>query len=317
MRLYFILILFNCFLLAEYSGGFPGASFQYGTNAREIALSRSTLSTYNTGFNSFINPALLPNIKNNEYGFSHFLMSLDRSIQTISISRPLPPSAGVSMSFFRSGTDNIIETSSDFGDVLGNLSHSEGFGMLSFGIDLGKISGGFNIKAYFNNLDNYSGDGIGVDLGVLYEINQNINFALKLNNLSGNYSWDIDSQKYEEDILNNYSVGFSYNDNRNLIMTSQIDFLPIVINTDNNKNELYEIYRIGLEYNIDYFMGKEVPIILRSGIRLDDNKSFYSMGFGFPVIINNKLVLNIDYALDPGLVDEGISHLFSFTILNY
>ncbi|SVE54151.1 uncharacterized protein METZ01_LOCUS507005, partial [marine metagenome] len=75
--------------------------------------------------------------------------------------------------------------------------------------------------------------------------------------------------------------------------------------------------RIGLEYNIDYFMGKEVPIILRSGIRLDDNKSFYSMGFGFPVIINNKLVLNIDYALDPGLVDEGISHLFSFTILNY
>ena len=103
MRLYFILILFNCFLLAEYSGGFPGASFQYGTNAREIALSRSTLSIYNTGFNSFINPALLPNIKNNEYGFSHFLMSLDRSIQTISISRPLPPAAGVSLSFFRSG----------------------------------------------------------------------------------------------------------------------------------------------------------------------------------------------------------------------
>ena len=33
--------------------------------------------------------------------------------------------------------------------------------------------------------------------------------------------------------------------------------------------------------------------------------------------MNDKLVLNIDYALDPGLVDEGISHLFSFTILNY
>ena len=117
--------------------------------------------------------------------------------------------------------------------------------------------------------------------------------------------------------LNNYSFGLSYNDNRSLIITSQVDFFPIVINADNNKNELYKIYRIGLEYNTNYFIGKEVPIILRSGIRLDDNKSFYSMGFGFPVIINNKLVLNIDYALDPGLVDEGISHLFSFTILNY
>ena len=55
------------------------------------------------------------------------MMSLDRSVQTLSISRPLPPSAGVSLSFFRSGTDNIVGTSSDFGDVIGNLVHSEGY----------------------------------------------------------------------------------------------------------------------------------------------------------------------------------------------
>ena len=314
---YFIILLFHCLLLGNYSAGYPGASFQYGTNAREIALSRSTISTYCTGFNSFINPALLPNIKNNEYGFSYFAMSLDRSIQSLSISRPLPPSAGVSLSFFRSGTDNIIETSSANGSPLGNISHSEGFGMLSFGIDLGSLSGGFNIKAYFSSLDNYSGNGIGFDLGILYEINQNTNFALKFNNLSGSYSWDIDSEKYEEDILSNYSIGLSYNDNENLLITSQVDFLPIIIDSESRKNELYKIYRMGLEYNINYFMEKEFPIIFRSGIKSDDNKAFYSMGFGIPIKINNKLVLNIDYALDPGLIDEGISHLFSFTILNY
>jgi len=36
-----------------------------------------------------------------------------------------------------------------------------------------------------------------------------------------------------------------------------------------------------------------------------------------PIKINNSMILNIDYALDPGLVDEGISHLFSFSLLNY
>ena len=40
--------------MGDYSAGFPGSNFQYGTNAREVALSKSTLSTYNTGFNSFI-----------------------------------------------------------------------------------------------------------------------------------------------------------------------------------------------------------------------------------------------------------------------
>ena len=317
MKKYFIIILFNYFLLGDYSGGFPGSNFHYGSNAREIALSKSTLSTYSTGFNSFINPALLPNIDNNEYGFSHFIMSLDRSIQALSISRPLPPSAGVSLSFFKSGTDNIMETSLDFGDVIGNISHSEGFGMLSFGINLGSLSAGFNIKAYFNNLDNYSGNGIGFDLGALYTVNKNINLALKLNNISAGYSWDIDSEKYDEDILQNHSIGLSYNNNDNLLITSQIDFLPITIDSNTHESDIFEIYRLGFEYRLNSFNNNKFPIILRSGIRNNQINTFTSFGFGIPIEINNKLILNIDYAIDPGLVNEGISHLFSFTILNY
>ena len=49
MKKYIICVSF-CFLIGDYSAGFPGANFQYGTNAREVALSKSTLSTYNTGF---------------------------------------------------------------------------------------------------------------------------------------------------------------------------------------------------------------------------------------------------------------------------
>ena len=35
-----------------------GSSFLVGTNARELALSNSLVSSYNMGFNSFSNPAL-------------------------------------------------------------------------------------------------------------------------------------------------------------------------------------------------------------------------------------------------------------------
>ena len=56
MKSQFIFILLQCILLGNYSGGSPGSSFKYGTNAREIALSQSTISTYNPGFNAFNNP---------------------------------------------------------------------------------------------------------------------------------------------------------------------------------------------------------------------------------------------------------------------
>jgi len=310
---YFILILLNCFLLADYSGGYPGASFNYGTNAREIALSRSTISTYNRGFNAFINPALLPQLKNNEYGFSYFLMSLGRSIQSVSISRPLPPSAGVGLSFFRVGTNNIIETNT-FGSEIGSLSHYEGYGMLSFGIDLGSLSGGFNIKAYFNDLYDYSGTGIGFDLGLLYE-RENINFAIKINNISSSYSWDIGSQQYEENIPTNYAIGFSYNKFKNLLLSTQINMIPIIVGPSNNSEKIYKKFHFGAEYILNY--KDKMPISIMMGLKEINNKISYSLGSGLPIKITEKIILNFDYALDLGLMDEGISQLISLTLVNY
>jgi len=304
-----IIFIVHFFLFGEYSGGYPGANFNYGSNAKDIALSRSTLSIYNKGFNAFINPALLPQIKNNEYGFSYFMMSLDRSIQTLSISRPLPPSAGVSLSIFSSGTNNITVTNS-FGSSVGTLSHSEGYGMISFGIDLGVLSGGFNMKAYFNNLDEYSAKGIGFDIGCLYRRNHT-NIAFKINNLLSGYSWDIDSA-YEEKIPLNYALGISYNKFRNLLLSSQINWIPIIENPLDKKEKLYSKFHFGAEYLLNY--KNSFPVFIRMGIKdLNDDISF-SLGFGIPFKIGKNINLHCDYALDPGLMNEGLSHLFSFTM---
>ena len=302
------IFIIHCLLFGEYSGGYPGANFNYGANAKDIALSKSTLSIYNKGFNAFINPALLPKVKNNEYGFSYFMMSLDRSIQSFSITRPLPPSAGVSLSFFSSRTGDIIETNS-FGSSIGNLSHFEGYGMISFGIDLGSISGGFNIKAYFNNLDEYSAKGIGFDLGGLYERND-LNIAFKINNLSSSYSWDIESAQYEEKIPVNYSIGLSYSKFKNILISSQINMIPII--QKNKKEKLFSKMHLGVEYSLNY--KDSFPMLVRMGIKELNNDLSFSLGFGMPFKIGKNLNLHLDYALDPGLVNEGLSHLFSFTI---
>ena len=318
----YILLLINFYLFANFYAGYPGSNFNFGTDARNISMSNSLVSTYNKGFVAFNNPALLPKISDNEYGFSHFLMSLDRSLQSVSIARPLPPSAGVSLSFFRIGTENIIQTNSGFGDQLSTLRYSQGYGMLSFGIDLGSLSGGFNFKTFFNNMDIYKSDSsIGFDLGFLYDFNEYMNLGIKISNLSSSFNWDINhlnqnqSVIYEEEIPVNHMIGFSYNLPDRFILSCQVDYLPVK-NSPSLSEHIYNKYKVGFEYyyNSDLLVNS---ISLRGGVSYIDNNIDYAFGFGIPFKISEFMILNIDYALDLGLVDQGLSHLFSFSLLNY
>ena len=92
---------------ADYGGGYAGAGFRYGSNAREFSLAGALIADKTPGFNPFSNPALLQFSKSNHIGLSINSMSLDRSVQSFSFSRRLPPSAGVGVAILRAGTDNI------------------------------------------------------------------------------------------------------------------------------------------------------------------------------------------------------------------
>ena len=70
-------------------------------------------------------------------------------------------------------------------------------------------------------------------------------------------------------------------------------------------------YKVGFE--LDLFKMKEIPLEIRLGLN-NKNESFnYTFGFGYSLLIKNNLNLGIDYALDTGLLDEGLSHLFTLT----
>ena len=83
---YFILLLVIGILFPS-SGGYAGSSYQYGSNARSIALSNSLISSYNKGYNPLTNPALLGRKSAElEYGFSYFDRNL---VDFLTISTPV------------------------------------------------------------------------------------------------------------------------------------------------------------------------------------------------------------------------------------
>ena len=52
---------------------------------------------------------------------------------------------------------------------------------------------------------------------------------------------------------------------------------------------------------------------VRLGLNSKNDSFNPSFGFGYNISMKNKLNLGIDYAIDIGMIDEGISHLFTLT----
>ena len=65
--------------MAGSGGQNPWATFDVPSNASDLALSQSNISSGSIGFYQFSNPALLPKIQGYSFGFCYNSMSLDSS----------------------------------------------------------------------------------------------------------------------------------------------------------------------------------------------------------------------------------------------
>ena len=297
-----LIILFIFFGLSYPSmGGITGSSYQYGTNARSISLSNALTANYNNGYNPLTNPALLGLVKKTEFGFSYFNLSLDRYIQSFSIVIPSPPIASIGISSHTLGTKNIA------GMTSGNVSTGfydawEGYIMLSFGLNLGDFLSGINFKILKNQISSSSADGIGLDFGLLYSHLSHFKFGIMVENLYSKYSWDIkngdDNISYDEDFPLIVKLGLATVFFKDCLILYQLDFLS-------DYDEI--LNKTGLELTFNNMK-------YRLGLNDKNNQLNYSIGFGTNIFkTKNDLNISMDYALDMGLVDEGTSHLFTFT----
>ena len=316
MRLHCILIMFGI-VFADYGGGYAGSGFRYGSNAREFSLASALVADKTSGFYVFSNPALLQFTKSNHVGVSFQNMSLDRSIQSFSFAKRLPPNAGVGLALLQSGTDNIQGKNSMNQDTE-LFSSSEIEGIISFGVGLGsKFALGINIKALFTTIyEDYKGNGISGDIGFIYKFNRRLFVGGIIKNLNASYNWKViigeDERSYEENFPLEYSMGLAYSGIKGVSLFIQEDIM-ITPNDDVNYRT-----RIGSEYKL------KNKIKLRGGLtqsygavpegtKIDGINLKPTFGIGAPLKVWQRQYTQLDYALDPGSVGEGLSHLFSFS----
>ena len=297
----FIIILIS-YVFSSGSSGYAGAAFRYGNNARAVAMANTVISNSNEGFNALSNPALLSQINGREYGISYFSMSQDRSVQVLSFSNSLPPFAGVSLSYVRVGTDNILLKDED-NNNLGSYNHYESYGSISFGTTFEKSSYGISLKAFFNKMpDGYTAKGIGIDFGYLFLINNYSNMGLICKNINSKYSWDSEENSiFEEEIPLIYSIGYSH--------FKEMYLLSIQHNSIQYENNKTSNITLGLEIDLNKTRFT-LPLYFRGGYQFE--KSLFSVGFGLPIKLYNDTEIIFDYALDPGSQSEGVNHLLSF-----
>ena len=318
-----VIIIFLIGLLsADYGGGYAGSGFRYGSNAREFSLAGTLIADKTPGFYAFSNPALLQYARSSQLGLSYQLMSLGRSIQSFSFVKNLPQKAAVGLAVLRAGTDDIQGRNS-MNEPTNTFSAEEIQGVISFGVSFGsRMALGINIKAFFASIapeiiDVQSGNGIGWDVGLVYKLNRYLIFGGVFENMNGNFIWQIakgDDQESNVELLpQTLKLGVAYTGYRRLSIYFQEDMVSTPGKYINYRS------RLGIEYRLSN------RIMIRGGLTQiqgvltsDEEKNGFnlkpSFGAGIPLKIWEEQNVRLDYALDPGSVGEGLSHLFSFSM---
>ena len=305
-------------VFADYGGGYAGSGFRYGSNAREFSLAGALVADKTPGFYAFSNPALLQFSRHNHIGISFQTMSLDRSIQSFSYARRLPPNAGLGIAILQSGTKNILGKD-DQNKETEYFSTQEKKFIISFGVAIGsKLALGINIKALFTTIyEDYKGNGISGDIGFIYKLNRRLYVGALMKNLLASYNWKViigeDERSYKEQFPQTYALGIVYSGLKKTSLLFQED---IMISPGDDVN--YRT-RIGSEYKLKNKVKlrgglKQSWGAIRRGTKMDGINLKPTFGVGAPLKVWQRQYIQLDYALDPGSVGEGLSHLFSFSL---
>ncbi len=291
-------------LMGQEHAGFAGNYFQYGVDARSIAMGNALAAGNNSQFPAFFNPAGVSALSDRKLLFSHQFLSLDRYQSVISFTAPLPPVAGISIGWIGAGVKYI-----DGRDLVGihtdELKATENAFLITFGIaPINRLNVGGTLKILKNQLPNNDGNiigkGVGFDFGILYKFIANGNIAIVVKNINSAYQW---SNKLTDDL------GIVYKDK---FPTQVVTGVQYRINSVNIVGEVESFiaegdylgmgYKVGAEYSYDdYFF--------RAGYR--NNR--FALGGGLLFKKYGKFDSFIDYALVIEPVTS-LTHVISYAI---
>jgi hypothetical protein len=169
----------------DQNGGAPGEWLSSFTGARTLGLGGAFVATADEPLGVVWNPAGLSRLDQNEARFETAHLFEGTSLNSLSFAVPGSrlPSFGVSMIHLSSGD---FERTNELNDPLGTFSAGNTAFLLTASKNFTpRLSVGGNLKVVRQSVEEYSGGGVGVDVGAIYEVMPNLAIGLSMLNLAG------------------------------------------------------------------------------------------------------------------------------------
>ena len=277
--------------------GTPGTFSRLGFGARGMGMGNAMTAVETGDISSAYNPAVTPFLSDRIATISYGLLTLDRSLNYVSYSQSVRPSAGFSVGILNAGVRHIDGRDND-GFQTGEYFTSENQFSFSFANRMSqRVSLGIGLKIYYYRLfENVSSTSLGIDAGALFQLTHNLTVGLAIQDIGSKYKWDT-SKLYGELLGNSTTelfpllrkVGISYTMDENQGMIS-------VELENSNKNT--NIIRIGTELNLS----EEVTI--RAGVDHWDTKQSEQAAPTFGITLRSSFgtlspALHYAYVIEP------------------
>lgn len=300
-RLFLLFILVTGIAFsADEAGGTAGAFLRVAADARAASLGNAVIALSDDANASYGNPAILPFLERKQFSSSFQFLSLDRSHSTVLYGLPLPPNAGMAVSWVHAGVSDIIGRN-DANEPTYNYRFSQNSMNVSFGLSpVEGFSFGLTARVINETVSSSSSNGFSVDVGMCFSPVENLNLGLVYKNATGKVTWDTSQESYvdyqsqqTDEFPSVFQAGLSY------ILAEKYLFTAAY----NYSEQIEPSWHLGTEMKV----GK--ILFLRAG--LNDGTPALGAGTFYPVFrgIDSRL----DYALLLASAGEGMSHLFTWT----
>jgi hypothetical protein len=308
-------------LHAQSLSGIQGSFVDIGFGARPVALGNAYSAMASDEHAVYWNPAGLANVKGYITSFSHANQLRIVDYSYVALAAPLPgANHGAGATIIASGDDLMRELSVHLGYAYKYGPLSAGIGLKYRNATFGKNL--FDEGAYIvfepdeinlGRMNQVSGDasGFGVDLGLLYQVNERARVSLVYRDMVASMNWNSATTNpdapargsYSEGLPSELIIGSAVNLRDNILVTA--DFRPAL--TSDTDNVLH--------------MGAEAVFVdlvaLRGGTRQrvnDREDALYAAGIGLisPEFNGIRVRLDYTYVFDPLENSQRISFAIQF-----
>jgi len=232
--------------------GTAGAFARMGFGARGMAMGNAMTAVITGDLATYYNPAVSAFSEYRTAQATYSFLSLDRSLNFLSYTQSLKPTAGISIGLINAGVNNIDGRDED-GVHTDNYSTYEDQFFISFSNRVEEhVSIGGTIKLYQSKLfDNITSTTVGFDVGLCVLATKGLTIGAVIQDINSKYKWNTtsiygtDGVETEDDFPTLRRIGLAW---------TPPGFNGLVTAEFENSSENTNIIRFGAEYAIvEYF----------------------------------------------------------------